>query len=275
MFETNRDVLNWYEKQPRALTPKFVGDIRWEDVKKYPLNPKFIPVLKYMRDIESLTDIYHEQLRVTPTGKNPVIKRFMERWGEEEIIHAELLNRFLEEAGVPSNDDWMEQNKREVPRGYNVSSRLISLLTNCVGKNFTATHMTYGAINEISTLQGYRRLVKIAEHPVLAQILTAIMREESVHAQFYWSVARLELARSKFSRKIARFVIGKFWNPVGYGARPENETNYTIATIFSSEEGLEVVRKNICQRAQQLPGFNGLDAVSRRLAGICLSAETA
>jgi rubrerythrin len=273
VFETTRDVLQWYEKQPRTLTKEFVSNIPWHEVKKYPIDPRLFPVLKYMRDIESLTDIYHEQLRPTPTGRNPVIRRFMERWGEEELLHGELLNRFLEEAGVPSNEDWMQQNKREVPRGYNVTSLIASLLTNCVGRHFTATHMTYGAINEISTLQGYRQLIKIANHPVLTQILTQIMREESVHAQFYWSVARIELARSEFSQKIARFVIGKFWAPVGSGARPLDETNYTIATVFRGSEGLEIVKKNICSRTQQLPGFEGLDVVSRRLSDICLSAE--
>jgi hypothetical protein len=33
-FETKRDVLNWYEKQPPALTREFISGIKWEDVKK-------------------------------------------------------------------------------------------------------------------------------------------------------------------------------------------------------------------------------------------------
>src|SRR5687767_7521958 len=28
-FETNRDVLDWYERQPRALTPEFISSIPW------------------------------------------------------------------------------------------------------------------------------------------------------------------------------------------------------------------------------------------------------
>jgi hypothetical protein len=73
IFETNLDVLNWYEKQPRALTKEFLDSIRWEDVKKYPLDKRFVPVLFYMRDVESLTDIYYKQLLRTPTGKDKVI----------------------------------------------------------------------------------------------------------------------------------------------------------------------------------------------------------
>ena len=64
-FETNRDVLNWYEKQPRAVTTEFQNGIDWSDVKKHPLDPSFVPVLLYMRDVEVLTDMYHAELRRT------------------------------------------------------------------------------------------------------------------------------------------------------------------------------------------------------------------
>ena len=61
-FHTNQDVLDWYEKQPRALTKEYIGSIKWDDVKNHPLDERFVPVLKYMRDIEILTDMYHQEL---------------------------------------------------------------------------------------------------------------------------------------------------------------------------------------------------------------------
>ncbi len=73
---------------------------------------------------------------------------------------------------------------------------MITSLTNLVGKKFTATHMTFGAIHEMPTTQGYRRLAELAGHPVLTQILTGIIREESAHAHFYRSVARIEATKS-------------------------------------------------------------------------------
>jgi hypothetical protein len=44
----------------------------------------------------------------------------------------------------------------------------VTILTNLVGRKFTATHMTFGAIHEMSTAQGYRRLINLAGHPVLS-----------------------------------------------------------------------------------------------------------
>jgi hypothetical protein len=261
-FETNKEVLDWYERQPRALTAEFLGGIDWRDVKNHALDEKLVPVLLYMRDVETLTEVYYAELRRTPTGKDPVISKFMERWGVEETAHGELLNRFLNEAGITTAEKWQEEIKRSVSRFYTVNARVITALTNLVGRKFTATHMTFGAIHELSTAQGYRRLINLASHPVLSYILKGIIREESVHTQFYYNVARLELRRSAFAQKLSRFVVNKFWSPVGQGAKPVEQTNYTIATLFGGSDGLEWVDRNISQRIRQLPGFNGLTKIN-------------
>ncbi len=45
----------------------------------------------------------------TPTAKDPIISKFMERWGIEEITHGELISRFLNEAGFETPDMWEEE----------------------------------------------------------------------------------------------------------------------------------------------------------------------
>ncbi|MDQ3322535.1 MAG: ferritin-like domain-containing protein [Acidobacteriota bacterium] len=267
-FETNRDVLDWYEKQPRTLTPQFIGAVDWKSVKDYPLDEKFIPVLLYMRDVETLTDVYYDELRRTPTGKDPIISKFMERWSAEEQTHGELLNRFLNEAGIPTEDKWQKQVLSSVSTSYTVTNYLITTLTNLVGKRFTATHMAFGAIHEMSTTQGYRRLIELADHPVLSEILRGIVREESAHTTFYRSVARIELEKSEISRKLSRFLIKHFWTPVGSGAKPKKESDYTIATLFSGENGMDWIDNNVSRRIQTLPGFDGLTKVSDKIGQI-------
>lgn len=267
-FETKQDVLNWYEKQPRTLTKEFINAINWNEVKKYPFNEKFVPVLLYMRDVEALTDMYYDELRRTPTGKDPFISKFMERWSNEEQTHGELLNRFLNELGIETDEKWQTQVRHAVSRFYTVNNYLIGCLTNLVGKKFTATHMTFGAIHEMSTTQGYRRLANLADHPVLSEILLGIIREESAHTTFYRSVARIELQNSEFAQKLSRFIVKNFWTPVGSGAKPKEESNYTIAALFGGEDGLEWIDKNVSLRIQSLPGFNGLTKVSDKISQI-------
>jgi hypothetical protein len=194
----------------------------------------------------------------------------MDRWHVEEFQHAELLNRFMEEAGVPVSKRWLEEARAAIPFNYTFENRLYPLVTNLFGTSFSAVHMTWGAINEMTTLQGYRRLWELAKHPVLEKLLRAIAQEEAAHSKFYWNIARLKLARSNFAQRLARTVISKFWTPVGQGTKPKREANYLIATLFRGHEGVDFFDRNVNQKLEQLPGFDGVKAITQRIATIAL-----
>ena len=268
MFETDKEVLDWYERQPRALSKEYVNGIKWNEIKNHPINPAFVPVLVYMRDIEYFTDMYYQELRRTPTGKDPVIRKFMDRWSIEELHHGNLLNRFLEEAGYPTGKNWQADATRKIPRLYTIGSYLVDHASRPFGKYFHGAHMVWGAINEITAMNAYRRLSDLAGHPVLKQLLIGIVQEESIHSSFYWNVARVKLRETKFSRNLARFIIGQFWKPVGQGAKPEGEANYVIATLWPGKEGLDLFDQKIGSRIELLPGFIGFKGLTERVAPI-------
>lgn len=270
-FETKKEVLDWYERQPRTLTKEFIEAINWKDITNHELNPEFVPVLLYMRDVETLTEMYQAELRRTPTGKDKVISKFMERWGEEELTHGELLNRFLNWAGYPTNQNWQKHLKLSIPKSYTINSAIITILTNLIGKSFTATHMTFGAIHELSTTQGYRRLDALANHPILSQILKGIIREESAHTKFYSSIAKIELKQSQFSQKLSRFLVDKFYRPVGQGAKNPKDSNYVIKTLFGENDGLDWVNRTITSRIRQFPNFENLTKIDEIINKIVLS----
>ncbi len=273
-FETKQEILDWYENQPRALTDDFISGIPWDEVKRHPFDNKFIPVLLYMRDVETLTDMYYREMMRTPTGRDPVISKFMERWGVEEVTHGEVLNRFLNELGYETDPAWQSQVRRNVSTTYNVKTYFITALTNLIGSKFTATHMTFGAVHEMTTAQSYRRLMELSDHPVLRMILRGIIREESAHTQFYWSVARLELRKNEFAQKLARYVIEHFYYPVGQGSKPKAEAEHTIATLFADDGGMEGLETTITQRVQQLPGFDNVTKVTDTIGRICRENTT-
>ncbi|QQS32159.1 MAG: ferritin-like domain-containing protein [Acidobacteriota bacterium] len=272
-FETSRDVLDWYERQPRALTPEFIASIPWDKVKDHPFDEKYVPVLFYMRDVETLTDMYHRELLRTPTGKDPDISKFMERWGVEEITHGEVMNRFLNELGYETDEKWQTEIRDAVTKAYQANAFMITTLTNLIGKKFTATHMTFGAIHEMEAAQGYRRLKTLTDHPVLNPILDAIIREESAHNQFYWSVAKLELTRNKTARRIARFVTERFWAPVGQGSLAKRRTQYLVSTLFSEGEGIETIETKVTQRVRQLPGFEDITKITDTISNMAATSD--
>lgn len=266
MNDRERVIIDTYEKNERFISKDFLDSIDWASVKKYPLDEKFIPVLLYMRDIEALTDVYYQELRHTPTGKEPVIRRFMDRWREEELTHGDLLNRFLNEAGYPTEEKWYETTKANIPTMYKLKGHVNRLIVNCIGSRFTAVHMTWGAINELSAAQAYKQMWERANHPVLEYILRGIAREEASHIFFYRSMAILKLQESKSSRSIARYIIENYWSPVGQGTKTEEESNHVTSILFDGG-ALDVVDKHINGALQKFPGLEGTTVVNDRISG--------
>lgn len=266
LFDHEDDVLAWYQKPERVLTPAFIDAIPWKDIVRTPLNEAFLPVILYMRDIERFTSVYYEQLLQTPTSKDPVIRPFIDQWSAEEPLHGDLLNRFLEEAGHPISEAWYEDMRRKLPAKYDRNQHVSQFVSRCVGTRFTAVHMTWGAIQEFTTLNGYQRLWEKAGHPVLEQILRGIVREEARHAFFYWSMARIKLLRSSFSQALTRFLVDRFWQPVGQGAKSALESQYLIRTLFAGEEGVDFVDKRVNAQLQRLPGMEQLRTVRNTIA---------
>ncbi len=267
-FETKQEVLDWYDRQERALTDDFIESIEWAKVRDHAFDERLVPVILYMRDVETLTDMYWQELRRTPTGRDPVISKFMERWGIEEVTHGEVLNRFLNELGYHTDSDWQRKIRRDVSKSYHLSTFLFTSLTNLIGSRFTATHMTFGAVHEMTTAQAYRRMIEIADHPILTKILRAIIREESAHTHFYWSIARLELRNNGAAQSLARKVIENFYYPVGEGSLRKERTKNVVSILFGDNDALAALDKTVTQRLQQLPGFDGVRKVTEKIGEV-------
>lgn len=273
MDQEERSILEEYERRPRVLTEAFLAAIPWHDVRNHPVPPSMIPVLRYMAEVERLTERFAADLRRTPTWHNPVIRRFIERWSSEEVLHGELLMRFLAEAGLPHDPAWYAKVERDLPRAYLFSSRISTPFLSRLmgGKAFEAVHMVWGTISEYSTLNGYGRLRELAAHPVLDIILGGIMAEEARHARFYWKMSHAKLARSAYSRFIARNVIERVWKPVGEGPRYRAQTREVIRVLFAGNGGVEYFDAKVTARLRRLPGFGDCTRVTDRIAETALA----
>jgi hypothetical protein len=72
------------------------------------------------------------------------------------------------------------------------------------GSDFTAVHMTWGAVNEWTTQTGYSQLSQRAGHPVLSALLKRIMRQEGRHIDFYATEAEDRLEASRRAQRLTR-----------------------------------------------------------------------
>jgi hypothetical protein len=225
--------------------------IDWDAVARTPLPPEVVRVLCYMQDIEGHTLIYLRELLATRAVDDPEVAAFLACWLYEEAAHSRALARFLAAAGVQ-----VEPRRRsDVTLRQRLESGVVAGVSRC-WPEFVAVHMVWGAINELTTLTGYRRLAEVATHPVLSELLARIMRDESRHFLFYFQQAQRRLQRRPVAR-IARTLVERFWAPVGSGVQPAAETSFLAHYLFGDAAGRAAARK-VDATIQTLPGFESV-----------------
>ena len=223
----------------------------WDDVPRHPLPMEAVRTLRCMQDIEFHTIIYLRSLLATRAIDDPEVATFLACWVYEETFHGLALARFLEAAGHPVG-------ARALPRGQEPwAKRIEAVATAMVSRawpDFCAVHMTWGAINEVTTLTGYRRLAALARHPVLTELLEAIVLDESRHFFFYYRQAENRLRRPTVVR-VARRLVDTFWAPVGSGVQPRGELEFMATYLFADADGLAAARR-VDETIRRLPGFS-------------------
>src|SRR5262245_9686673 len=243
--------LDAYTGRSRALD---LTGIAWEDIPRHPLPAEAVRALRYMQDIETHTIIYLRQLLSTRAIDDPEVATFLACWAYEETFHGRALARFLEAAGHTTVA--RVRSRRSITEW--IEDWGTSLVARC-WESFVAVHMTWGAINELTTLGAYQRLSARARHPVLSELLPRIMRDESRHFTFYYRQAERWLARPG-AASIARFLVERFWTPVGSGVQTTEETRFLAGYLFDGAEGRDVARR-IDRTIRALPGFTAAPLV--------------
>jgi rubrerythrin len=262
------------DKYLRASKKVDLETVRWDLIKDHPVSLEEARCLAYMMDIESHTVIFLRDLLATRAAFEPDITAFLSCWVYEELWHGEAFSRFLGEAGYslapdgeralyastfPSRVGRNTWIRRKVgSKGY--FAHIGTLAGSAAVREFPAVHMTWGAVNEFSTLTSYHRVISKTRHPVLIDLLGRIIKDERRHYAFYRNQARLRLGRSNKARKMTRWAMEHLWAPVGTGVRPQEETDFVVAYLMGDEEGMGVARE-MDEAISSLPGLEGLRLV--------------
>jgi hypothetical protein len=120
--------------------------------------------------------------------------------------------------------------------------------------------MAWGAVNEWTTQAAYARLAAKAEHPVLAELLQRIMRQEGRHIDFYATQAARRLEGNRRAQRLTRLALRRFWNPVGADVMPEADVRFMVDHLFDGEPG-RTMAERIDRRIDRLPGLEGLHLI--------------
>jgi rubrerythrin len=245
-------------------------DLDWEAVAATPLEEPVLRCLVYMRDVEGFTDRDFTGMAAHPTTwADPLLRDFFLHWRAEEREHARAIDRFLtvyaDGRAVPD----LPPTQAPPPPVASTPERALVTLSRPLGHVVAATHMAWGATNELLTLNGYRLLQRRCRHPVLTELLDRIAAQESRHYSFYLLQVEWRLAASHMVRTLVRQLLRRTWTPVGVGAdfKSPAEFGAVAAYLGSGPDGAEATRR-MDRTIDGLPGMAGIGLYRRALNGL-------
>ena len=237
-----------------------ISDLDLSQAARYPISDEEVRALTYMTDIESHTIVYLRAILNTCAVEDPQTTAFLSCWAYEEFFHGHTLRQFLNAVGVPISATRIA----EVQKATSFLEWLKELGSSVLcrfSSHFHAAYLTYGAISELSTLEGYGVLARKTQNPVLAEIVRRLAQDERRHFSFYYNKARLQL-RSRNAQRLTSFIIRNFWLPVGGGVKPDSEVDWILSFILGDPQGLDIARR-IDATIAKLPGLHWFDRLSR------------
>jgi hypothetical protein len=229
-----------------------------------PLDDGTLRCLRYMHDVEHHTICYLRDLLVTPAHRDPRVTTFLTLWTYEEMWHGEAIGRVLAAHGEDAGAERIAPMRQRLGWRDRLAPTLKALGAAVAGNAFGALHMTWGAINEWTTQAGYARLINRAQHPVLTDLLSRIMRQEGNHIAFYASEADRHLSAHRGAQRLVRATLARLWKPGGAGVMPKAEVAFVARTLFGGADGRTVIAR-IDRRIDRLPGLEHLGLVTRAL----------
>ena len=236
-----------------------ISDLDLSQATRYPLSDDEIRALTYMCDIESHTVVYLRAILNTCAVEDPQTTAFLSCWAYEEFFHGYTLRKFLDAVGVPLSATRIA----EVQQATSTKEWLKEMASSIVCRfspHFHAAYLTYGAISELSTLEGYGVMAQRTQNPVLAEIVRRLAKDERRHFSFYYNKARLQL-QPRNAQRLTSFIIRHFWLPVGGGVKPDSEVNWILSFILGDPQGAEIAQR-IDSTIARLPGLEWFQRLS-------------
>jgi len=246
-----------------------IEDLDWGLARKIGLTAREIETLKFFADIESQTVYYFLEVAKLQVARDPELLTFLTMWNYEEYFHSHAITRLMQECGVPVED--ATDRSTRIRAGARLKAKLEdfaqTMMAKLMPKRFVALWMFWGALQECLTTQAYEEVIRSTPNPVLAEMFRRIAKQERRHFAYYYGQARERLVDNKRNQRFCRYIVQKFYAPVGSGVKDDAQAAALVAGLFPGKRIYEVMGY-IERRMAQLPGMEGLDACTRWAAKI-------
>ncbi len=235
------------------------SDLDWDYIKRVGVTKVEARILRYMADVESHTIIYLRDILSGHTAGDPEITQFMACWVYEETHHGRALDRFLTACGYPPESG----RYTKVLSNMGWQEHLEAFLTTSLPKltpHFAATHMSWGAVDEMMAASAYTMLAYYTKNEELSKLLLRMAKDERRHQSFYYHQAEKRLAHP-LAQAICATAMRVFWNPVGVGVGEENTLGLIGALLYDDERGREELGR-MDRLMAKLPGLGWFQRAS-------------
>ena len=241
-----------------------VEDLDWELARKVGLTQREIESLQFFADIESQTVYYFLEVAKLQVARDPELLTFLTMWNYEEYFHSHAITRLMTECGVKVDNAQERSTKIRANARFKAKFEDFgqAMMAKFVPQRFVSLWMFWGALQECLTTQAYEEIIRTTPNPVLAEMFRRIAKQERRHFAYYFNQARERLTDNKRNQKFCRYIVRKFYAPVGGGVKTEAEAARLVAQLFPGDRIFEVM-SYIERRMAQLPGMDGLDACTK------------
>src|SRR5215510_16509770 len=233
------------------------SDIDWDQAREAGLTDDEKFVLTYFSDVESQTIRYMKTLLQMKIAFTLSVSVFLTTWSYEEFFHGYELARLMAVCGDPLEENRVEKVTRKARFNEWLEAAFSPLLSRIFYHQFPAVYLSFGAIQEMTTLRGYEHLRDFTSNPVLRTLCDRIAKQERRHFAWYFNHARELLAESRGARILARKLLEFNWVPVGAGVKSPEEVKRLFSVLFPAELGSKLVRE-VDEKMGSLPGLDGI-----------------
>jgi len=231
-------------------------DVPWDEAVRVGLTDDEVFTLTYFADIEGQTLRYLQQLLAMHDTLDEEVAAFLTTWNYEEFFHGHAFDKLLALSGHARGP----LRRKEVQAGARFNEWLERYLgplaARLFARQFPAVYLTFGAVQELTTLRGYESIAARTHNPALRILAERIAKQERRHFSWYFHRAEAHLRGDHGAQAITRFVLRHNWLPVGAGVKSEADVRRLFHILFPHGTGVAVVAE-IDGKIGTLPGLAG------------------
>jgi rubrerythrin len=234
-----------------------LDDVPWDEGARVGLTRDEVFTLGYFADIEGQTLRYLKQLLAMHDALEDDVAAFLTTWNYEEFFHGRAFEKLLALTGHARGDGQKHEVARAARLNEWIERTVGPLLGRLLPRQLPAVYLSFGAVQELTTLRGYESIAARTQNPALRLVAERIAKQERRHFTWYFQRAEARLASDPLAQRLTRFLLEHNWVPVGAGVKSDAEVRRLFHVLFPNGTGAGFASE-VDAKIGSLAGLHGI-----------------